>query len=211
MNNKQAREGSPGLEALDPNSILFLERCRVHDASGPGVACQPGGSAAVVGCEISGSGGPGILVNGGGRAVLNDSYVYWNGGAGVQVDAGAVMSLEHNDCSLNKGGPMRSEGVVRVSRGEGGTDGGMGVCFFVSRRVDVVPIPLPPDFFFSSFFAALRERAAAGVVLSALFCSFFCGRRLLAEGGCFGIGAEIDSPEELDCVAARRGCACMPA
>lgn len=38
--NKQTKEGSPDLEAANANSILFLERCRVHHA---GVACQPGG------------------------------------------------------------------------------------------------------------------------------------------------------------------------
>ena len=69
---------------------------------------------AIVGCELWGSGGAGLLVRGGGRAVLNDSYVYWNGGPGVRVEPLAVMSLEHNDCSHNKGGPMQSDGVVRV-------------------------------------------------------------------------------------------------
>lgn len=102
------------------NSILFLERCRVHDAPGAGVTCRPGGSVAIVGCELSGSGSAGLLVKGGGRAVLNDSYVYWNGGAGVHVEPMAVMSLEHNDCSLNKGGPMHSGGVIRVGGGRGG-------------------------------------------------------------------------------------------
>lgn len=114
VNNKQAREGSPGLEATDANSILFLERCRVHDSRGAGVTCRAGGSVAIVGCELSGSGRAGLLVRGDGRAVLNDSYVYWNGGPGVHVEPMGVMSLEHNDCSLNKGGPMHSQGVIRV-------------------------------------------------------------------------------------------------
>lgn len=132
VSNKQAGEGSSGLEAADNNSILFLERCRVHDARGAGVTCRPGGSVAIVGCELSGSGGAGLLVKGGGRAVLNDSYVYWNGGAGVHVEPMAVMSLEHNDCSLNKGGPMHSGGVIRVGGGgrmpsEGLVGGSLGV------------------------------------------------------------------------------------
>ena len=114
MDNTHAGPGSTGLEATDANSILFLERCRVHGARGAAVTCHPGGSVAIVGCELWGSGGAGLLVRGGGRAVLNDSYVYWNGGPGVRVDPLAVLSLEHNDCSHNKGGPMQSDGVVRV-------------------------------------------------------------------------------------------------
>lgn len=114
MNNKQSAEGAPSLESTDANSILFLERCRVHDSRGAAVACQPRGSVAIVGCELSSSAGAGLLVKAGGRAVLNDSYVYWNTGPGVHVEARGVMSLEHNDCSHNGGGPMLSEGIIRV-------------------------------------------------------------------------------------------------
>ncbi|CAM9988276.1 unnamed protein product, partial [Sphacelaria rigidula] len=75
-------------------------------AKGAGVAAQPGGSVAIVGCELRRCGGAGLVIEGGGRAVLNDSYVYWNRGPGVRVDAYGVVSLEHNDCSLNGGGAM---------------------------------------------------------------------------------------------------------
>lgn len=70
---------------------------------------------AIVGCELKRCGGAGLAIEGGGRAVLNDSYVYWNRGPGVRVDAYGVVSLEHNDCSLNGGGPMVVHGSVRVS------------------------------------------------------------------------------------------------
>ncbi|CAN0021795.1 unnamed protein product, partial [Laminaria digitata] len=73
-----------------------------------------------------------LLVRGGGRAVLNDSYVYWNGGPGVRVEPLAVLSLEHNDCSHNKGGPMQSDGVVRVSRRN---------CCVLSKRDAGAPLP----------------------------------------------------------------------
>lgn len=125
INNKEAGEGSTGLEATDPRSILFLERCRVHHARGAAVTCQPGGSVAIVGCELFSCGGAGLRIRGRGRAVLNDSYVYWNGGPGVHVEPLGVMSLEHNDCSHNGGGPMLSEGIIRV-RGYGFAQGEMG-------------------------------------------------------------------------------------
>ena len=47
---------------------------------------------------------------------MNDSYVFWNEGPGVRIEEGGVMSLEHNDCSHNGGGPLQSEGVIRVSQ-----------------------------------------------------------------------------------------------
>lgn len=69
---------------------------------------------AIVGCELKRCGGAGLHIKRAGRAVLNDSYVYWNRGPGVRVDKYGVVSLEHNDCSLNEGGPMEAEGSVRV-------------------------------------------------------------------------------------------------
>lgn len=90
---------------------------------------------AIVGCELKRCGGAGLVIERGGRAVLNDSYVYWNRGPGVHVEAYGVVSLEHNDCSMNGGGPMVVEGSVKVSvavRSWEGTGGWMRRCSFAT-------------------------------------------------------------------------------
>lgn len=125
INNKQSGDGNPAVNAMGVNSIVFLERCRLHGARGAGVTAEPGGSVAIVGCELSDCGDAGLMVRSGGRAVINDSYVYWNQGPGVRVEAHGVVSLEHNDCSYNGGGPMVLEGSVMV-RGRERRGGGRG-------------------------------------------------------------------------------------
>lgn len=90
---------------------------------------------AIVGCELSECGDAGLIIQGGGRAVLNDSYVYWNRGPGVRVEAQGVISLEHNDCSHNGGGPMVLDGSVVVRQRQRQS---AGVRFFLSVVLSAV-------------------------------------------------------------------------